>query len=788
MTWYPPTFHRFRDALGRGDACRAASRFRDAIEAYTEAMELRGGDLTPDQEADLRVRIAESHVELGDIDSADRAIAPAVKLDPRRVLPGTRGAVHCVRGYVALNRGEYDETVRHATTAWSELRSTGENTRLAQALTCRGHGHRRLGRLAEAREDYGDALAAARRAGNEHEIGLCASNLGFLLWQSGRFREARDFHRRALEIHERTGSDAHVSRELFALAIDEFHCGDWQQADALLTRCDERAEQAGDARLAGAVAIQRGRLALRRGQDPRADLEKALRLAERGGWTHDRIVIGQLLGDAALERGDWSEARRILVETLALAEESSPRGEPVADTAWRLALAEEATGDPEGRALDLLATAIEIVEGRDQRFPLAMARRALGLVLARRDRMEEARGHLEFGVAVFRDLAMPFEEARSRVALAALHAECLKDASLAAPLFREAEATFRALGAEREAARAAEGLAAASGESVASRSDADGSEPFAEIVTAADVMQDAIECARRIAPSDIPVLVTGETGTGKELFARSIHRASARSRRPFLAVNCAAVTETLLEAELFGHVKGAFTGATSGRAGIFEAANGGTVFLDEIGKAPLSLQSKLLRVLDTGEVRRVGGVEPIHVRVRIVAATNRSLPDLVARGGFLPDLFYRLRGFEIEVPALRERKEDVALLFERFAGRPASEPARELLELHEWPGNVRELRNLAESAAFLAVGRGPIPLDALPDWIREAARRPRPRIASLEETERRALVKALEEAGGNRSRAARALGVSRQTLYTKMSKHGIGRENGPARTVAIAAA
>jgi transcriptional regulator with PAS, ATPase and Fis domain len=303
-------------------------------------------------------------------------------------------------------------------------------------------------------------------------------------------------------------------------------------------------------------------------------------------------------------------------------------------------------------------------------------------------------------------------------------------------------------------------------------------------------MEDAIERARRIAPSDIPVLVTGETGTGKELFARSIHRASLRSGHPFLAVNCAAVTETLLEAELFGHVKGAFTGATSAKAGIFEAANGGTVFLDEIGKAPLTLQAKLLRVLDTGEVRRVGGVEPIHVDVRIVAATNRSLPALADAGEFLPDLFYRLRGFEIEVPALRERRDDVALLFERFAGRPASESALELLELHDWPGNVRELRNLAESASFLTFGRGPIPLDALPDWIREVARRPRPMIASLEETERGAVEKALEEAGGNRSRAARALGVSRQTLYTKMAKYGIGREAGAAssRTVSGAAA
>jgi len=269
----------------------------------------------------------------------------------------------------------------------------------------------------------------------------------------------------------------------------------------------------------------------------------------------------------------------------------------------------------------------------------------------------------------------------------------------------------------------------------------------------------------------------GETGTGKELFARAIHRSGPRADRPFLALNCAALPETLLESELFGHERGAFTGAAARRIGIFEAASGGTVFLDEIGKAPLSLQAKLLRVLDTGEVRRVGGVDAIHVGVRIVAATNRELDALASEGAFLPDLIYRLRGFEIRIPALRERPEDVALLFERFAGRPASEAALGILESHDWPGNVRELRNLAESAAFLAGGRGPVPRDALPDWIRRAAVVRIAEVASLEDSERDTIEEALAVTGGNRSRAARALGISRQTLYTKMSKYGIGRAN-----------
>jgi transcriptional regulator with PAS, ATPase and Fis domain len=431
-------------------------------------------------------------------------------------------------------------------------------------------------------------------------------------------------------------------------------------------------------------------------------------------------------------------------------------------------------GDPDRRALGLLEEALETTQAREFRSAEALVRRALAEVLERRGRLADARDHLERSVGLFRELRMPFETGRSLVALASVLAEMDADSWRAPALFREAEGILSDLGAAREERKAAEGLAVASGEAIHDpMADASSEDPFGVIITQSEVMSESIEQARRIAPSDIPVLITGETGTGKELFSRAIHRSSRRGSHPFLAVNCAALSETLLEAELFGHVKGAFTGAVSAKAGIFEAANGGTVFLDEIGKAPLSLQAKLLRVLDTGEVRRVGGVEAIHVNVRIVAATNRDLLDLVNERCFLPDLLYRLRGYEISVPPLRERVSDVHHLFEHFAGRPVSASVLEVITGHDWPGNVREIRNVAESASFLTFGRGPIPLDALPEWIREATARPAtPR---LEETEKEAVIEALERAGGNRSRAARALGISRQTLYTKMSRFGIGR-------------
>ena len=769
MTWIPASFERFREAVRRGDASRAAGRFRDAVDAFSEALAVRGDDVELAEEVDVRGRAAECFLELGELPAADAALSSLNGTDLSSLEPSVHGTLRTVHARLHLYRGRAAAAAAAAAEAWELLRGTDAHSRLARALSIRGHAYRQLGRADDARESYLDAMAAARRADDRHELALASANLGSLLWLSGRYHEARAHHRRAVEIHESLGRHVHLARELFALAIDEFHTGDWTQTEALLDRCAEVAARVEDAWLSSGVRIAKARLVLARGQDPRATLEDARAFASANGHDHDLVVIDQLRAEASMARGDWSHARGTLLDALARARKASAESEPVADLSVRLARAEDASGDPDGRVRDLLDEALRIATSREFRVVEGQARRARGEFLARRDLGVEAVAELRKSVAIFRELRMPYETARSLAVLGEMRRDT-GDAPGGAEAVREASGTFRRLGAKRDATRTEEEWARVTGVS----SPAPDAAPFADIVTASEGMETAISRARRIAKSDLPVLLLGDTGTGKELFAKSIHRASARASRPCLAVNCAALSETLLESELFGHEKGAFTGAAGRRSGIFEAASGGTVFLDEIGKAPLSLQAKLLRVLDTGEVRRVGGLEAVHVGVRIVAATNRDLDELVREGTFLPDLVYRLRGFEIRIPALKERPEDVALLFETFAGRPASAAALEILEAHDWPGNVRELRNLAESAAFLAGGRGPVPCDALPEWIRRAAVARVASLASLEESERDAIEEALTVAGGNRSRAARALGISRQTLYTKMTKHGIG--------------
>jgi len=322
-------------------------------------------------------------------------------------------------------------------------------------------------------------------------------------------------------------------------------------------------------------------------------------------------------------------------------------------------------------------------------------------------------------------------------------------------------------------------------------------QPFslADGVVVLDARMKALyEQAAKAAAATINVLILGETGVGKEILARAVHNLSARSAGPFLALNCAALTETLLEAELFGHEKGSFTGALAARAGLFESASGGTVFLDEVGELPLSIQTKLLRVLEERRVMRVGARAAKDVDVRFVAATNRDLETLAQAGQFREDLFYRLNGISFTIPPLRERRAEIQPLCRMFLARACAENNRSapvglsagalaLLESYAWPGNVRELRNVIERGVVLCSGAELFP-EHLPEKI-VAPRRsfdpsrdedPRARAErELLEIERKRVLDALERCNGNQTRAAEMLGMSRRTLVYRLTELSIPR-------------
>ena len=310
---------------------------------------------------------------------------------------------------------------------------------------------------------------------------------------------------------------------------------------------------------------------------------------------------------------------------------------------------------------------------------------------------------------------------------------------------------------------------------------------FAGMVGSSAPMQQVYALVRQAAESDVTVLIRGESGTGKELVAKSFHFNSLRKKGPFLAVNCAAIPESLVESELFGHEQGAFTGATQQRIGIFERAKGGTVFLDEIGDMPLALQAKLLRVLQEREIQRVGGATAIPVDIRLIAATNKNLEVAVKEGALREDLFYRIAVFPIAIPPLRDRREDIPLLAKHFLKKHTerngksisgiSTASLRLLLQYHWPGNVRELENALERAVLLET-TDVLQVNNLPPQLSPiaASQRDHPAptaVLPLAEVERQALIHALEASANNVTEAARSLGLGRATLYRKLKKYGL---------------
>ena len=303
------------------------------------------------------------------------------------------------------------------------------------------------------------------------------------------------------------------------------------------------------------------------------------------------------------------------------------------------------------------------------------------------------------------------------------------------------------------------------------------------VVAESAASQEVLALVQRVAPSTASVLIEGESGTGKELIARLLHYWSERVGQPFIAVNCKAFAAGVLESELFGHEQGAFTGAHRARAGCFERAHGGTLFLDEIGETDDGFQAKLLRVLQEGEVLRVGGLAPRPVDVRIVAATNKTLVDEVRSGGFRQDLFFRLSVIPIRLAPLRERTEDILPLARQFLrqrrpGMSLSQESRERLIQHAWPGNVRELENAIERGALLARGQVVQPEDLLLDQLSAERPDPRSQTGTLQEVMDRAAAQriraALAATGGHRGRAAAELGIDRSTLYRLSRRLGLG--------------
>lgn len=747
---------------------------------------------------------------LGDLTRASHALDAAAALttpDDERL----RGRTETLRSWVLLHRGSLGEALAAADTAVGLLRGTADHRGFGDALLALGRVRWRLGRAEEALEDFRDALAAFRRAENLSGIGRALHDAALVQKSLGELGEAEEGYRAALEIAEELGQRRYVMTRRHSLAILLFHRGQWRQAARLAEAALQDAISLGDAFVEACTRITCARALAAGGDEPeRAQslLERALSIAGTRGFLREEALACEFLGDLARERDDWAVAEGWWRRALAIGERVAPRGDVTGEPLRRLAEARHAAGDL-GEALALAQRAYEVTRACGDRREAFLVLRALGKIAGSRRRpraawlalQASARGLESIGakgefaeglLALGEHLvgsASPAERASGRDALD--HAIALFEQAGRRARADAARAILSQTGKAEEEPAAVPGAPRRRprGSSAAVRVlTVRGIRGHREILTRDPAFATLLERLMGVARGGGAILLLGETGTGKELLARLVHETSGRRGR-FVAANAAAFPEGLVESELFGHVRGSFTGAVEDKMGLIEAADGGTFFLDEVGDLPPAVQVKLLRVLDETVVKRVGAIEGRAVDVRLVAATNRDIRRLLRDGTFRRDLYYRLGVHEVEIPPLRERAGDVALLAGHLLARlgrrdradaPVLSPeALAALESYPWPGNIRELENEMERAFARVRDAREIRLGHLSPWVAspaEPAESPHRLRGEIAQIERMRIREALARSAGNTARAAEFLGMTRQALRYKIQKYGLSTE------------
>ncbi|MDP6803202.1 MAG: sigma 54-interacting transcriptional regulator [Gemmatimonadota bacterium] len=777
----------------RGDALLAAHMYAEAQEEFSAAL-LTADENDRERRAELLWNLAWCLHQQGDNRRANAVLEDALEeLDGVSISATAR--IHALSGWTQFFLGDYKECLRQCEQARSELAPTTEHAEMSRVLRWMGYAERRLGNHAAARSLYQESVAFARRGGTPSEEALGISALGLLHRQAGNLDTAAEHLEESLKVYRALGEEKLGAHAAWQFGLVELYRGRGDRAGDLLKEAlgiYRRLESSTDI---SSVHIAFSRVHTRKGDWDTAlnHAAEALELAENCSHPRGIVLAYEELGDLARLAGDMEKAAEHYRTGMELADSFQLDGDLVYELAWRIALVQMTRGDladaeaSARRALDLAGKHFD-------RRECGNARRTLARILAKSGRTAEASVELDKAVEVFRRIGTPYELGRTHLAATeVLPADDGEEARvrIVGHLF-EARRIFAEVGALRDLEDTERLLkefglpGPPGGDPPPRRRKRTGDAPA--LVTGDPSVREAAALAQALADEDYTVLIEGETGTGKELLARILHLGGWRAGLPFIAVNCAAIPEHLLESELFGHKRGSFTGANADHPGILPATETGTVLLDEIAKAGLEFQSKLLRVIEEREVRPVGSIEPVPIKARILCAANNDTRVLAEEGRFLPDLYYRLSGFRLRLPPLRERPGDVDLLVDHFLGSVAREwsvdpirlssEARTLLRAHRWPGNVRELRNTLESAAFYARSEGEICAKHLPRELRGDAPvpgdGPSGPAASLQErmqeVERREIVNAIARCDGVKAKAACSLGISRKGLRDRMRR------------------
>ena len=692
---------------------------------------------------------------------------------------GVRSTLH-VRCAEALERlGRLADAREHAARALRAADETGELPHSARSLHLLGVIAYRLGELHNARDLYEQALALYRRLGEDQRVARLRNDLGLIHKNLCEWDASASHLRSALEVLRGVGRYAETAYPLLNLGIVYQKCGEWQRSLDHYREAERVFRQVADPLGLARAAIGIGNVARlqRRFSDSERNFTEALEGARRHSARREEVLALESLGELEFDRERPEAALSRYEEALATAERMAPDGDLIVELERRRAEALGSVGRLE-EADRSLERAIRLARASDDRLEFAVAHRVAGQLAMAAGRRELALERWREAAQLLAACRERFELGRTWLALgraAGVPDESRRHLVRASALFSELESPYWLEMAEQELRRVIESprghTPAPPGSLLGRRHRAP------SLVAYSQAMQRVETLARRAAATELTVLITGETGTGKELIARTIHTMSERADRPFLAVNCGAFRADLALSQLFGHRKGAFTGAHADGVGLVEAAHGGTLFLDEVGELPGDVQVTLLRFLESGEYMRLGETQVQRADVRLIAATNRELRGQ-STGGLRPDLVFRLDEIGIRLPSLRERPDDILPLAHHFLsfyggldGPRLNREAEALLRSYPWPGNVRELENVMKRIAALHRDDETMDTDTLMPFLSRAAEAPSE--SKRPDDERAAILSAWEKADGNKSRAASLLGVSRKTLYARLKRLGL---------------
>jgi DNA-binding NtrC family response regulator len=688
-----------------------------------------------------------------------------------------RARLHVQMARALQDLGRIEECAAAAALALPLADGCGDLAVAAHALTVLGTTDYRAGNLDAARDHGEQALALYRRLGDTVNAARVRNNLGLVHKNRCEWDSAIACFQGALEVYEQGGHLADTASPLMNLGIVLQKTGEWARAAERYRECEHVLARVGEELKLARVAIGLGNVARlqRHFTESESQLLSALERARGLGARREEVLALEFLGELDYDRGRPELAMARYHEALALAERTAPEGDLVVEIERRRAEALCALGRL-GEADSACRRSQRLARYTDDRLEHAIAYRVAGEIALARGARAEAMERWTTAASLLRACRDRHELAKTCL-LMGRHATDPREARI--PLF-QACALFAELGSSTGLEQAEGELQRVLGVTIAplpARTESVlGRRHRAPSLVACSAGMRRVEAlARRAAVTDLSVLVLGETGTGKELVARTIHSLSPRSAKPFLAVNCGALRADLALSQLFGHRKGAFTGAHAEGIGLVEAAHGGTLFLDEAGELPHDVQVTLLRFLESGEYLRLGETQVRRADVRIIAATNRTLRGADGERLFRRDLLFRLNEIEIRLPALNEHSDDIVPLARHFLafyggidGPRLAPDAEGVLASYAWPGNVRELENVMKRLAALHPGGDPVAARDLLPFLVDSDLPANGNVRGT--TERDAIVTAWRDAHGNKSRLAQLLGVSRKTLYARLKR------------------